>query len=254
MRPRPGAATSVSGPLSTTTQSNRWTAACTLASRRAAMSLDGTSRSRASSPSCGVSTRGPGQSAGSSWKSASASTTTGSSSCASSWRTSSCGPGPRPRPGPSATAVARSASSRTVSVASLGDEPRLVGQRPLHHLEQALFERRQGRLRHCDGDIAGVGAHRCPGGERRGAGEPARAADDEHVARRVLVVALASPRDREQELRGREPGHRLVLLEADVGDVDPTGVEAARRDDEAELAPVEGSAICRALTFYRLLR
>ena len=64
-----------------------------------------------------------------------------------------------------------------------GDDAVVLRERALHGLEQALLEHGQRRGRRGDGDVAGVGAHRGERGERRRAGEPARAADDEHVAR-----------------------------------------------------------------------
>ena len=245
-RPCPGAATSVSGPFSTTTQPKRSTAARTLARRCAATSSDVVPSSRASSPSCGVSTRGPGQSAGSSSKSASASTTIGSVSSASRRRTSCCGPVPRPSPGPSATADAFCGELEHDVGAPVGDDPFVVGERPLHRLEQPLLEDRQRRLRHGDRDVAGVGAHRRERRERRRAGESARAADDEHVTGRVLVVALGAPRHGPQQLDRRESRCRLAELEADVDDVHGAGVEPPGRDDEADLAPVERDGLVGA--------
>ena len=68
---------------------------------------------------------------------------------------------------------------------------------------------------------------------------------DEYVAGCVLVVALGAARDGEQELRTCEARRRLALLEADVRDMDPSGVKAARGDDEPDLAPVKGDGLLR---------
>ena len=130
---------------------------------------------------------------------------------------------------------------------AVGDDAAVVGQRPLHGLEQALLEHRQRRLGRGDGDVAGVGAHRRQRGERRRAGEPARAADDEHVARRVLVVALG--RGAARGAGAPAPTRRCSVsacVEADVGDEHDAGVEAAGRDDEADLAAVERDGRVRA--------
>ena len=55
----------------------------------------------------------------------------------------------------------------------------------------------------------------------------------------VLVVGLASPRHRAQQLDADEPMLGLGGLEPDVGDLDLAGVEASGRDDEPHLAAVE---------------
>ena len=76
----------------------------------------------ASSPECGVSTRGAGHSPGSSSQSASPSTTAGSFASASTRRTSAFVPSLRPRPGPIASAPAFSASSNRAR-SLFGHEP-----------------------------------------------------------------------------------------------------------------------------------
>ena len=81
--------------------------------------------------------------------------------------------------------------------ASLGHETVVVGERPLHGFEQALLEDGQRRLWRGDGHVAGVGAEGRQRAQRRGAGESARPADDEEMARGVLVVPLGSTRDGE---------------------------------------------------------
>ena len=115
----------------------------------------------------------------------------------------------RPRAGRSRPAAA----GRAPSAPSLAPEPRpdaraafaLAGrvehvvERPLHRLEHERLEHRQRLRRRRDRDVARVRAKRGSRGERRRAGHPARAADDEHGAGRVLVVARATARD---ELRG----------------------------------------------------
>ena len=69
-----------------------------------------------------------------------------------------------------------------------------VLQRPLDRLEQPRLEHRQRLSRRGDGDVAGVGAERGHGGEARGAGQPARAADDEHRARACTCCRRAAAR------------------------------------------------------------
>ena len=79
-------------------------------------------------------------------------------------------------------------------------------ERPLHRLEQARLEHRQGRGRRGDRDVARVRAEGRLGREADGAREPGRAADDEHRARRVLVVARPAARHEPEQLRRHEVG------------------------------------------------
>ena len=103
-----------------------------------------------------------------------------------------CVPSLRPRPGPSATARIRSAASTISGTAPAAIRPcqSSLSGRFTTSSELAL-EHRQRRGRRGDGDVARVGAERRPRGEAGGAREPARAADDEHGAGGVLVVAVA---------------------------------------------------------------
>ena len=67
-------------------------------------------------------------------------------------------------------------------------------ERPLDRLEQPRLDDGERLARRRDGDVARVGAERGLGGEADGAGHPGRAADDEHGAGRVLVVVRAAGR------------------------------------------------------------
>ena len=69
-----------------------------------------------------------------------------------------------------------------------------IVERTLHGLEQLLLEDGQRVARSRDGDVAGVGAERRPGGEARGPGQPRRAADDKDRAGGVLRVARRAKR------------------------------------------------------------
>src|SRR4029079_18882398 len=73
-----------------------------------------------------------------------------------------------------------------------------------------------------------------------GARRPGRAADDEERARRELRVARAAAWNAGEQ-SGR-PAHARGWrhLEPDVRDDDAARVKATRRDDEADLAGVEG--------------
>jgi hypothetical protein len=101
-----------------------------------------------------------------------------------------------------------------------------------------LLEDGQRGVGHSDRDVARVGAEGSLGGEAGRAGEPARAADNEHGARGVLVLVGAAARDRVQDLGGDEAVLRLDLLEADVGDDDLAGPEPPGRDLHADLRRV----------------
>ena len=156
-------------------------------------------------------------------------------------RTSCFVPSLRPRPGPIATASAVSAASSTASAARGEQAPgRVLGQRPLDRLEQPRLDHRQRRLGRGDRDVARVGAERGERGQHRRAGQPARAADDEHAARRgtscssgSCAAARAAPTPGTSACscsRGREP---------DRGDVHRARVDAARRDREPDLRRAE---------------
>ena len=111
-------------------------------------------------------------------------------------------------------------------------------ERPLHRLQHERLEHRE-RLGRCgDRHVADVGAEGGAGRERRCPGHAARAADDEDVAGRVLVVARRAARHLGQDLPRDEPMLGLRRLEADVGHRHLAGVEASRRDREADLGAV----------------
>ncbi len=116
----------------------------------------------------------------------------------------------------------------------------VLGQRPLHHLEQRRLENRQRRLRRRERDVARVGAEGGEGRQHRRAGEPARAADHQHGARAVLrrLVALAG------HLEQRRRRHERVLVrlraQADRREVHVPRVEPSRRDRQADLRRAEG--------------
>ncbi len=120
----------------------------------------------------------------------------------------------------------------------LRDDAVRLRQRSLDGLEQALLQHGQRRLGYRHGDVAGVRTHRGERGELRCAGEPARAADDEHVPGRVLVVGLAPSRHAAE--RCSAPTSRLLRLrvrEPDVGDEHDAGVEAPGATTTPSLRP-----------------
>ena len=178
-------------------------------SRCASISAASVESSDASSPECGVITVDPPRSNGSSDQSASASSTIGTRTSSRRIRTRSRVPSLRPRPGPRTTAFARSAASSTDS-ADLGRSRPAVssGKRPLDRLEHARFDRRERRLGRGHGDVPRVGPKGGQRRERRGAGLPGRAADDEDGAGAVLVRIGALARNVVERGRGDEP--RLV--------------------------------------------
>ena len=93
---------------------------------------------------------------------------------------------PRPIPGPSTSAPARSQRCRTSSRAAPVHRAILVGQRYRHRLQQPLLEDEVQRRRDQRGDVARAGALGRLAGQRGCAGQPERAAADEHRAGREL--------------------------------------------------------------------
>ena len=178
---------------------------------------------RRARPRAGSARSAPSRSNGSSSKSASASTTAGRS------RLVEQPPHERLRSVAAAEARARARARRS----ALGDRPRSADARPpsgqLHRLEQPLLEHGQRLAGHGDGHVAGVGAEGGLGGEARAPVMPARAADDEHRAGRVLVVARSLRAGRAPRIAGVTSRCSVSRwLEPDVGDDDLAGVEAAR--------------------------
>ena len=225
--PASGEATIVSAPLSRQTQPKRSAARRTASSRCAFTHADSSPSSRASSPACGVSTaRGP-HSPGSSSCSASASSTTACAPAASSSARSDAASPLRPRPGP----IARAAAFGGVVAPPPTD---------LDGLEQLRLDDGERAIRHGDGDVARVGTERRPCGQARGSRSARSAADHEHRACRVLVVFRPLARDEREDRRRDQLRRRHDRLEPDVGDDDLARVEETRRDDEPDLAAVEG--------------
>ena len=116
----------------------------------------------------------------------------------------------------------------------------LVRARPGHHLEEPLLEDGVQGSGHAGRQDSGPGAEGGLRGQARRARLPGRAADDEHGACRVLVVARprgAAPRRGFARRRARaasRPGARPMSATSTS-----PGVETAGRDHEADLAPVE---------------
>jgi hypothetical protein len=120
--------------------------------------------------------------------------------------------------------TARWASSSTVSDARWRCGRRRPRAAARHRLEQPLGEDRLRGGGDAGGDVAGAGALGGLGGQRRRAGEPARAARDEHVpARELRPPGRARGQQREQLGIGHE---------GDVGIVDGR----ARRDADVDHA------------------
>ena len=150
-------------------------------------------------------------------------------------------PSLRPSPGPSATASARSAADdHGVGGARQQAAGRVLGQRPLDRLEQPRLDHGQRRLRSGDRDVAGVGAERRERGEHRRAGEPARAAHDEHAARAVLRAGARLPRHLGEHGRRHEGVLVRRRREPDRRHLHGARVEAAGRDREPDLRGAKG--------------
>ena len=139
-------------------------------------------------------------------------------------------------PGPSTTASARSIAFSAGPTASRRQRAAGLRQADHHRLQQPHRERELEACRRADGHVAGAGAHRGQRGHRRGAGQPARAAEDEHVARGELRRVGAAPRHLAQHAAVEQPDlglRRAAARDPDVDHVDGPGVLLAGRDPES---------------------
>ena len=115
----------------------------------------------------------------------------------------------------------------------------------LHGLEREGLDHGKRLGRHRERDVPRV---RAKGGERcrgRGAGHARLTTDHEDCARRVLGVALSTKGDESEQSESRAAVFGRSLLEPDVGDDDPTRVEATGSDDESHLRRMEGDGEIR---------
>ena len=180
------------------------------ASRCASTSAESRSSSRPSSPACGVSTVGARARPATRARPACAFSPSASISSGASTRSASCA---RQRERVVVAAQARAEHDRGRALGGLEDRvgvgrrERALGaaEAARHHLGQLHLEDRLQVGRHGDRRVAGAGADRGLGGHADGAREPARAADDEHLAGAELGRLLAAPR-REVEHASRRSG------------------------------------------------
>ena len=119
------------------------------------------------------------------------------------------------------------------SATRLGAQPRAVPprprQRPLHRLEQPRLDDRQRRLGDGDGDVARVRAEAAAAREHGSAGQPGRAADDEHAPGACTCCPRAACAARARGSRASRGACAVCArLEPDVRDHDLARVEAAR--------------------------
>ena len=176
----------------------------------------------------------------------SASSTTGietaSSSRARTPRVRSAAPEPGPEHERAAACAAAAAASGSIAV---GRQAAVrVGQRDRHLLEQPRLEHQRERRRHAHGHVARAGAGGRERRQARRAGQPGRAAGDEHAAACELGRVRTAPRDLLEHLvadqADRRPSPaRRAGCRCRSRSTSP-GAGAARLDPQPRLGGVEG--------------
>ncbi len=139
---------------------------------------------------------------------------------------------------------ARSAAASDRLRGVRAEAPRRSGEAARHHLGQLHLEDRLEVVRHRDGRVAGAGADRRLGRHADGAGEPARAAGDQHLAGGELGrAATRARRERRAPPSVIRPAGRLAGAPRGIpiaATRSSPRVRLAGRDPVPELGGVEG--------------